>query len=227
MRLRLSCTLRAPLEQVWDQVLDPAMMNAVAWPLVRFLPQAPFPRRWSDGEYPVRVLAGGLVPIGSQMIRIGLACGAVQGGGAGHRDGEGHRRHDDDDAAEPAVARSGDRSNGASSPTAATSPTAASSPTGESNGRTHGDSAPAIRTLRDTGYATGGMLRLITRWDHRIDVCAHPRDPARTLQRDTLDLEAGLLTLPLWIAVGGMFLWRQVRWRRLARFAPRPDPTRE
>jgi hypothetical protein len=65
--------------------------------------------------------------------------------------------------------------------------------------------------LRDDG--SGQLAR---RWDHVIRLRAAP-DGAGTLYRDEVDIEAGLLTLPVWAFASLLYRWRQRRWRRLAR----------
>lgn len=74
----------------------------------------------------------------------------------------------------------------------------------------HGDWDGATVWVRDNG---SGLL--VRRWDHRIEMRAH--GPDRTLYRDQVDIEAGLLT-PAVAAFAHLFYrWRQARWRGLAR----------
>jgi hypothetical protein len=56
---------------------------------------------------------------------------------------------------------------------------------------------------------------LVRRWDHLITVAA--ADGGRTLYRDMVEIEAGLLTLPVWLFASGFYRHRQMRWRRLAK----------
>jgi ligand-binding SRPBCC domain-containing protein len=67
------------------------------------------------------------------------------------------------------------------------------------------------------GYAVrdNGSSRLIRRWDHHITLT--DAGGGRTLYRDTLDLEAGLLTLPVYAFAQVFYRHRQRRWRELAR----------
>jgi hypothetical protein len=57
--------------------------------------------------------------------------------------------------------------------------------------------------------------RLIRRWDHRIRVRATA--DGRALYSDEIDLDAGLLTLPVWLFAQWFYRHRQRRWRRVAR----------
>lgn len=62
--------------------------------------------------------------------------------------------------------------------------------------------------IQDNGYS-----RLIRRWDHRINI---ERRGGGTLYRDTLDLDAGVLTPLVWLFARVFFSHRQKRWRQLA-----------
>lgn len=64
--------------------------------------------------------------------------------------------------------------------------------------------------VRDNGH--GDLAR---RWDHRINVVAI--DDRWTCYRDTVDVEAGLLTPFVWLFAQGFYRHRQRRWRMLAR----------
>jgi hypothetical protein len=66
------------------------------------------------------------------------------------------------------------------------------------------------RTIRDDGSGT-----LVRRWDHLITV--EPDGPGRTRYRDTVDIEAGLLTPFIWLFAQLFYRHRQRRWRALAR----------
>lgn len=72
MKVELSTTLKAPAEQVWRWVQRPALLHWVAAPLVRFRPIQPttLPEVWEDGEVRVSMLIFGVLPMGTQVIRI-------------------------------------------------------------------------------------------------------------------------------------------------------------
>jgi len=87
----------------------------------------------------------------------------------------------------------------------------------------HPDPAPddpaGTRRIRDNG--SGHLAR---RWDHMIVMS--PASGDKTLYRDDVDIEAGLLTPFIWLFAQGFYRWRQHRWRRLARSrhaAPAPS----
>lgn len=72
-----------------------------------------------------------------------------------------------------------------------------------------------VRTVRDTGRGMSGPLTLVTRWDHTMAVSALPG--ARTLYRDQLIVEAGLLTPLLWAGFWAFWQWRGMQISRLSR----------
>lgn len=48
------------------------LIHYVAHPLIRFLPITPFPATWQEGTYEKKMYLFGLIPLGSQLIRIEL-----------------------------------------------------------------------------------------------------------------------------------------------------------
>lgn len=64
--------------------------------------------------------------------------------------------------------------------------------------------------VRDNGY--GDLAR---RWDHRIEVI--DLGSGQTRYRDTVDVEAGVLTPLVWLFARLFYSHRQRRWRQLAR----------
>ena len=56
---------------------------------------------------------------------------------------------------------------------------------------------------------------LIRRWDHVVRV--EPADGGRTRYSDDIDIDAGVLTLPVWLFARWFYGHRQRRWRRVAR----------
>ena len=67
---------------------------------------------------------------------------------------------------------------------------------------------PGVFRVHDAGFS-----RLIKTWDHRITIEDHP-DGVR--YRDSVDLDAGLLTPVVWLFSQVFFRHRQRRWRQLA-----------
>jgi len=63
--------------------------------------------------------------------------------------------------------------------------------------------------------------QLIRRWDHLISI--DERDDGTTLYSDTVDIDAGVLTLPVWLFAKWFYRHRQRRWQRVA-YAPRHPP---
>jgi hypothetical protein len=60
--------------------------------------------------------------------------------------------------------------------------------------------------------ATQERSALVRRWDHVIEV---REVDGRTVYSDTIEIEAGLLTLPVRIFAEFFYRHRQRRWRRL------------
>ena len=74
------------------------------------------------------------------------------------------------------------------------------------------DDSPGNRrySIRDNGYGD-----LANRWDHVIDLRENP--DGTTFYTDKVDIEAGILTLGVWLFASVFYRWRQMRWRKLAR----------
>ncbi|MYR06106.1 hypothetical protein GTV32_07190 [Gordonia sp. SID5947] len=69
------------------------------------------------------------------------------------------------------------------------------------------------RTIRTREH--GGVLRA---WNHTLHV--EPNDGAGSRYRDTIEIDAGHLTRMACIVAGGIFRYRQRRWRKFARTLP-------
>jgi hypothetical protein len=72
MRVLLKVVLDCHPDVAWDAIRSPAVLGAVSRPLTTFESLEPggFPRLWAEGDHPVLVRAGGIVPIGEQIIGI-------------------------------------------------------------------------------------------------------------------------------------------------------------
>jgi hypothetical protein len=72
MHLSVSTLLDASPERVWEAVTTPALLAHVAAPLLRFDPVEPpaLPDRWDTESYLVRLRLFGVVPLGTQTIRV-------------------------------------------------------------------------------------------------------------------------------------------------------------
>lgn len=71
-----------------------------------------------------------------------------------------------------------------------------------------------VRIMLDTGRGVSGPLSAITRWEHSLAVA--PAPGGKTLYRDRLVFEAGLLTPLLWPVYWAFWQWRGIRMQRLA-----------
>jgi hypothetical protein len=56
---------------------------------------------------------------------------------------------------------------------------------------------------------------LVARWDHLVSI--KPLDDSRSIYRDTIDIDAGTLTLVVWAWANWFYRHRQRRWRALAK----------
>lgn len=63
--------------------------------------------------------------------------------------------------------------------------------------------------LRDNGHSA-----LVKVWDHTISITS---DAGRTRYKDSVVIDAGLFTLPIWLFAQAFYRHRQRRWRLLAR----------
>lgn len=73
MKVSVSTTLPVDIDTAWDMLHTPAVFRRVSAPFTVFrnTPSNPLPERFSpDTDYSVSVLAGGLVPLGTQIIRL-------------------------------------------------------------------------------------------------------------------------------------------------------------
>lgn len=69
--VEVSTWLPAPPQRVWDLVQQPATLERVSAPLLRFTPRkGAFPDRWAAGEYQMGVKLFGLVPLDDQIVGI-------------------------------------------------------------------------------------------------------------------------------------------------------------
>lgn len=56
--------------------------------------------------------------------------------------------------------------------------------------------------------------RLIRKWDHRIEI--RPNGDGKTRYSDTVEIDAGLVTLPVWLFARVFYWHRQRRWQSVA-----------
>jgi hypothetical protein len=74
-------------------------------------------------------------------------------------------------------------------------------------------SFPNTNEVRAFQMLDDGEGDLMRRWRHLITVTSTPS--GQTCYADEVDVDAGWLTLPVFVWTYGYFLYRQVRWRRL------------
>jgi len=73
MKFTTSININWPVEKTFDALKSPAMMQQVAWPLVKFKPVEPavFPDKWQDGStYKMKMYLLGFLPMGWQELKI-------------------------------------------------------------------------------------------------------------------------------------------------------------
>ena len=90
MTVLLSSALPVSAQTVFEQVKRPAMLHYVAHPIIRFLPQQPFPAVWLDGVYETRMRLFDTLPLGRQLIRIEIPANPVNGPFQLRDNGQGH-----------------------------------------------------------------------------------------------------------------------------------------
>lgn len=68
LKLRLACRPEA----AWRALQSPTVMREVAGPWLGYasMEREGFPSSWAEGDHPVRLLAAGAVPLGSQIIAL-------------------------------------------------------------------------------------------------------------------------------------------------------------
>jgi len=71
-------------------------------------------------------------------------------------------------------------------------------------------SSPGQVLVRDNGFG-----QLVRRWDHLITLDA-TTDGIQSRYTDQVDIDAGVLTIPVWAWANLWYRWRQHRMRRLA-----------
>jgi hypothetical protein len=72
MKISIATILNAPADRIWEEVRTSRLLDYVAVPLLRFVPydKARYPKQWTEGEYRVRMMALGILPMGWQIIGI-------------------------------------------------------------------------------------------------------------------------------------------------------------
>jgi len=146
MKAEIATVLDCPPEKVWEQLQTSALLQRVAWPLVRFAPvggQA-LPERWAAGTtVELRVYILGFIPLGTHRLVF----------------------------------------------------------------ETLDPESRAIQTRESDA--------LVRRWDHLISLKADRN--GRTLYRDAIEIDAGVLTILVWAWAHGFYRHRQRRWRAIAK----------
>src|SRR5262245_59380021 len=70
------------------------------------------------------------------------------------------------------------------------------------------------------GFRDAGSSPLARRFDHHL--IAEAIDHRRTRYTDRLEVQAGLMTAPVWLFACALFAWRYYRWRVLVDNKMRP-----
>jgi len=73
VKVTVSAVLPVDIDTAWEMLHAPAVFRAVSSPFTIFRehPEHPLPKRFSpDTDYTVSVLAGGIIPMGTQVIRL-------------------------------------------------------------------------------------------------------------------------------------------------------------
>ena len=73
MRVTVSAILPVDIDTAWEMLHTPAVFKQVSAPFTVFrdAPSSPLPDRFTpDTDYTVTVFAGGIIPLGTQIIRL-------------------------------------------------------------------------------------------------------------------------------------------------------------
>jgi len=72
VHVQLKLLLECPVDAAADALRDPAVMRAVATPLLRYRSEEPggFPHRWSGEPHPVSAAALGVLPLGRTHVHL-------------------------------------------------------------------------------------------------------------------------------------------------------------
>lgn len=73
MVVRVTTMFEATTEKIWDKIVNPKVLQRVAFPLLTFTPKegTDFSKAWSVNScYDVFLHLGGVIPMGSHTIRI-------------------------------------------------------------------------------------------------------------------------------------------------------------
>jgi hypothetical protein len=73
VKITVSTTLPVDIDTAWEMLHTPAVFREVSAPFTIFRehPEHPLPTRFAtDTDYTVSVLAGGVIPLGTQVIRL-------------------------------------------------------------------------------------------------------------------------------------------------------------
>ena len=90
MRITLSSVLAVTASVAFEQVKRPALLHYVAYPLIRFVPDQPFPEVWQSGRYETKMQLFGVIPLGRQTIGIEQPDATVSGSLILRDKGSGH-----------------------------------------------------------------------------------------------------------------------------------------
>ena len=72
-------------------------------------------------------------------------------------------------------------------------------------------SSPGQVLVRDNGFG-----QFVRRWDHLMTLDATTAEGIQPRYTDQVDIDAGVLTILVWVCANLLYRWRQHRWRRLA-----------
>jgi hypothetical protein len=73
VKVTVSAVLPVDIDTAWEMLHTPAVFKAVSSPFTIFRehPEHPLPKRFSpDTDYTVSIFAGGIIPMGTQIIRL-------------------------------------------------------------------------------------------------------------------------------------------------------------
>lgn len=66
--------------------------------------------------------------------------------------------------------------------------------------------------IRDHGHGISGVLKFVKKWDHRIILAEN--ENKTTLYSDIIEVNAGIITIPVSLYAQLFYRWRQKRWKK-------------
>lgn len=70
MKLKQTTVLKLNKKLVWEQLMKPAVLDYISWPILKFRYYSTAPLVWQTGSYTTELKLFGFIPFGQQSIEI-------------------------------------------------------------------------------------------------------------------------------------------------------------